>query len=1182
MYFKINQAGYKFVSAINNAQIKKLIKKILLIVLSTFLGTEINAQSIRINEASASNSIYFDEDGDTPDWIEIYNHGSQTISINDWGLSDDVLELDKWIFPNISLAPESYLLLWASSKDRPNISYATTLINQGDNFKYLIPSSEPNTNWMNLDFDDSNWSQGGSGFGYADQDDETIIPYGTVSIYLRKPFNISDLDNLNTLILDIDYDDAFVAYLNGVEVARANINGSPPSYNSGTIQQHEALMYSGGSPERFIITDPNTVLIEGENILTIQAHNISSTSSDFTLIPFLSAIFSSPNGLGITPPEILQLSSSGLHTNFKISSNSETITLSDSSGEIIDQLTVENLPPETSLGVNEDNLDLVIFSETTPGYQNSNNYYTGAVSESVIFSNNSGFLNESINLSLSGNSSGQVIRYTTDASIPTETDLVYSSPIQVVENTTIRARIFQTNYLPSTIFSKSYIFDDIPEIDTVFLTTDPENLFDEESGIYVFGEAGTYDTWVPYFGANFWEDWERPVHISFYDSETNEIQSEFDGGLKIFGGWSRGQNAQRSLALFARGQYGYSKFEESFFEELSYDDFQSLVLRNSGQDWIRSSIKDVTLTSLMRGSGLDFQEHNAVSTYINGEYWGLYNMREKNNEHMLASKHNIDADEITILTNNAEVLEGSNNDYNNLMDYVASIDLSIDANFEYVIERVDLVNYALYQAANVYYNNTDWPGNNIKFWNYPNGKWRWVMYDTDFGFGPWWNPGNFWEDTLSFALEPNGPDWPNPAWSTLLFRKLTTNIGFRNQFINRYADEINTRFLATNIKNHIDLLHNNINSEIPYHYERWDSDPNLATYYRDAMKEFADQRPFYAKEHIKAKFDLPDYHELTITNYDTNEGFVKVNNNLKIQESSWEGDYFETVPVQLKAIPETGYEFSHWGGESNSTDNIIYVNLTEDIEVIPYFSPNDSYDLIVINEINYNSSDDSNADDWIELFNPNPYQIDLSLWQIKDSDDSHEYIIPEGTFIEGEGFIVAVKDTSDYLSIFPDAINYIGNLGFGLGSSGDSVRLFDSDNILQDQVTYTSESPWPNCANDSGYTIELISPELDNSLAENWSCINLNGSPNAPNTEILSVPSNLKSVPVVFPNPTKSMLNITGQAQFYNVAIYNVSGQRLIDKQKVNQVDVSSFPSGVYFIKVNQGSDQFTLKFLKN
>ena len=1150
-------------------------KYLFVIILPILLVTTLSAQTIRINEVSSSNSIYYDEDGDTPDWIEIHNFGSQTISLNNWTLSDDILDLDKWTFPNISLLPEQYLLLWASSKDRPIISYFTTLVNQGEMFQYLIPSSEPDSNWKNLDFDDSSWLQGGSGFGYDDGDDETIIPDGTLSVYLRKPFNISDLQNLNSLILDIDYDDAFVAYINGVEVARENINGSPPAYNSGTIQEHEALMYNGGSPERFVITNPNSILVEGENILSIQGHNISNTSSDFTLIPFLSAIFSSPIQFGTTPPEILGFTSDHLHTNFKISSNSETITLSNSSDEIIDQLTVENLPPDTSLGVYQNNPDLVIYSETTPGYQNSNNYFTGAVVESVVFSNNGGFLSESISLSLSGNSIGQTIRYTTDGRRPTSSDLIYSNPIQISDNSTVRARIYQTNYIPSTTFSKSYVFDDVPEIDTVFLTTDPDNLFDEETGIYVFGEAGTYDTWQPYFGANFWEDWERPVHISYYKSETNEVEAEFDGGIKIFGGWSRGQNPQRSLALFARGQYGYSKFEESFFEELSYDDFQSLVLRNSGQDWTRSSIKDITLTSLMRGSGLDFQEHNAVATYINGEYWGLYNMREKTNEHMLASKHNIDANEITILPG------GDYTDYNSLIDYVASIDLSVEANFEYVKDRVDLVNYALYQAANIYYNNTDWPGNNIKFWNHPNGKWRWIMYDTDFGFGPYWNPGNFWEDTLSFALETNGPDWPNPPWSTLLFRKLTTNIGFRNQFINRYADEMNTRFLADNVKNHINLLHDKIASEIPFHYDRWGENPSLAAYYRDKMKEFADQRPFYAKEHIKAKFDLPDYHKLKIFNFNTSEGFVEVNNNLKIQETTWRGDYFETVPVQLKAVPEAGYEFSHWGGESDSTEEIIYIDLTDLTVVIPYFSAIDSYELIVINEINYSSSDDSNADDWIELFNPNPFEIDLSLWQIKDSDDSHVYVIPDGTFIEGEGFIVAVKDASDYISVFPDAINYIGDLGFGLGSTGDSVRLFNSSNILQDQVTYTSETPWPNCANDTGFTIELREPELDNSLAENWDCINLNGSPNAPNTEVLSVPSNFNSAPVVFPNPTRSILNITGEGPLFNVSIFNVAGQKLIDKQKVNQVNVSTLSPGVYFIKINQNSNEYILKFLK-
>ena len=1150
-------------------------------LLPILLITVVKAQTIRINEVSASNSIFYDEDGDTPDWIELHNFGTQTVSLNNWTLSDDVLEPDKWTFPSMSLAPNQYLLLWASSKDRSNISYATTLVNQGDSFRYLVPFSEPDSNWKNINFNDSSWALGASGFGYDDGDDETVIPNGTLSIYLRISFEMSDLENLNSLILDMDYDDAFVAYINGAEVARANINGTPPTYNSGTIQDHEALMYSGGTPDRFLITNPNNLLIDGENILTIQGHNISNTSSDFTIIPFLSAVFSNPNNLGVLPPEILGLNSDNLHTNFKISSNSETLTLSNAAGIIIDQLTVENLPPDTSYGVSVATNDLVIYSETTPGYQNSNNYFLGAVSSSVIFSNNGGFLSEPLSLSLSGNSSGQVIRYTTDATIPTSTGLLYTTPIQINDNSTIRARIFQTNYLPSPTSSKSYLFDAVPQLDTVFLTTDPENLFNEETGIYVYGEDGTYDTWEPYFGANFWEDWERPVHISFYESDSNEIESEFDAGIKIYGGWSRGQNPQRSLALFARGKYGYSKFEESFFETLNYTDFQSLVLRNSGQDWSRSSIKDITLTSLMRGSGLDFQEHNSVATYINGDYWGLYNMREKNNEHMLASKHNIGADAITILTNDAEVLEGDNSDYNTLIEYVSAVDLSVDTNFEYVSDRIDLTNYALYQAANIYYNNTDWPGNNIKFWNHPNGKWRWIMYDTDFGFGPWWSLGNYWEDTLSFALEANGTDWPNPSWSTLLFRKLTTNIGFRNQFINRYADEMNTRFLADNVKTHIETLYQKIASEVPFHYERWSQDPNAAVYYRDQMKEFADQRPSYAKEHIKSKFNLPNYHAITIINYNTSEGFVKVNNNLKIQEASWNGDYFESVPIQLEAVPEAGYEFSHWGGESNSTQAIISINLTNAAYVIPYFSAVDNHELIVINEINYNSSADFKSNDWIELYNPNAYEVDLSLWKLKDNDDTHVYTIPEGTNIAGEGFVVAVKDAADYTARFPDAVNYIGELGFGLGSSGDSVRLYDSSEILQDQVSYTSESPWPSCANDTGYTLELKDPELDNSIAQNWDCINLNGSPNAPNIEPLSSPTTNKLSPVIFPNPSRSVLNIIGNSPMFEVTVYNVAGQKLMQAKGVNQIEVASLTAGIYFIKINEINSEVTLKFIK-
>jgi hypothetical protein len=400
-----------------------LIYKILsVLLLSTFFTSTLKAQNVRINEVSASNSTFYDEDGDTPDWIELYNSGMQTVSMNDWSLSDNVLDFSKWSFPNISLATNQYLLLWASSKDRANISYATTLVNQGDRFSYLIPFSEPSSNWKNINFDHSNWIQGISGFGYDDGDDATILPNGTLSIYLRISFEMSNLESLSSLILDMDYDDAFVAYINGTEVARANINGNPPAYNSGTLQDHEALMYTGGNPDRFVITNPNNFLIDGENILSIQGHNISNTSSDFTVIPFLSAVFTSPNNLGVIPPEILGLNSDNLHTNFKISSNSETLFLSNANGDIVDQLTVENLPPDTSYGVSVATNDLVIYSETTPGYQNSNNYFLGAVSSSVIFSNNGGFLSEPISLSLSGNLSGQSIRYTTDATVPTITD----------------------------------------------------------------------------------------------------------------------------------------------------------------------------------------------------------------------------------------------------------------------------------------------------------------------------------------------------------------------------------------------------------------------------------------------------------------------------------------------------------------------------------------------------------------------------------------------------------------------------------------------------------------------------------------------------------------------------------------------------------------------------------------
>ena len=937
------------------------------LILSLSFNIALIGQDVRLNEIVSSNSIFYDEDGDTPDWIEIYNYGDEAVNFENWHLSDDINNLKKWSFPNIDINQNNYLLIWSSGKNR-KLYFPRTIIRRNDYFKYIIPKIEPDTNWTSLNFNDVNWGYGQSGFGYSDNDDTTVVPDGTMSVYLRKKFDVENLDDIQSVILDIDYDDAFIAYINGIEIARANINGYPPAFNSEDVNSpHEAEIYRGGVPERFIIKDYNTILNEGENILAIQGHNINSQSSDMTIIPFLSAIFKNPNTQGHKPDKILDLENFQLHTNFKISSNSENIYLTNENGKIVDEILVDGLLPDNSVGYSNLSNKVVNFKITTPGYRNSSQEFLGTVKENVIFSHEGGIKDNELSLELSGKKSGQVIRYTIDGSEPNSSSNIYNEKIKIDKNISIRARIYEEDYIPSEVKSESYILGSNHDIDILMITTDPENLFDDESGIYVFGPPGSYYPNVPFFGANFWEDWEIPGHISFYESGSKK-SAKFNTGIKIFGGWSRGQNGQRSLSFFARGKYGDPNFKHKFFDNLEYNDFQSFVIRNSGQDWLRSSIKDIMLTSLMRGSEIDFQENNPIATYINGDYWGMYNMREKISEHMLASKHNVSANEITILTNNADVLKGNNNQYNQLINFIDNNDLSNLENYQYVSSQIDINQYTLYQASNIYFNNTDWPGNNIKFWKHPETKWRWIMYDTDFGFGPWWNVNNYRENTLSFSLENNGGDWPNPPWSTLLFRKLIMNNSFKNQFINRYADELNTRFKPQNVVNHIKEVYSSVEPEIIHHFERWKNDPSVGynindikshvNHYINNMIIFARNRHSIARSHIMSQFNIQNFHSVTIENENLNYGHVKINENIDIKTDGWSGQYFENIPIEIRAIPKSGFEFSHWSGDLSSENEVINLSLTEDLNIKANFNytgplnvyPNPSKDLVYIVE----------------------------------------------------------------------------------------------------------------------------------------------------------------------------------------------------------------------------------------
>jgi hypothetical protein len=1159
------------------------------------ISSNVFCQDIRINEVVASNSIIYDEDGDTPDWIELYNYGSTPISLINWSFSDVYENDNPWTFPNITLAEDEYMLIWASNKNRGQLTFPRTLINQGDTFNYITPNSSVPDIWTGINYNDNSWLEGSSGFGYSDGDDATILGNGTISVFIRKDFNISNIDDIVGLVLDIDYDDGFVAYINGNEIARANINGSPPAYNATTNTDHEAQMYSGGSPDRFVIDNFENILIQGANTLSIQAHNVSENSSDLTIIPFLTAMFSSDSSEGVEPPAILQFSSNNtLHTDFKISTSGETIFLRNSAGNLVDSVSFENLQSDISIGVSSSSDELVYFQTPTPNQENDNNEFAGLVSSTIEFSHDGGAVNNTINLTLSGIEDGEYIRYTLDSTEPDYTSNFYSNPFDINSTTIVRAKIFKNNYISGYSDSRSYLFDVNHEIPFVSIVSDPYNLFDNDYGIYELGDDA--DSGFPYFGANFWEDWERPSHFSFYNLQ-GELEVGFNAGIKIFGGYSRG-NTQKSFTFFARGQYGLSEFNYPFFSELNYSKFQSFTLRNSGNDWLKSQIKDAAVTSLMFGTDLEYQSHQSVASYINGDYWGLYKIREKVNEHFLASKANVDPSEIDILTNNAEIVHGTNEDYLNLKYFISENSLTIAANYEYVKSQIDIDNFIINNVIQIYGDNQDWPGNNNKFWKSDGGKWRWILYDLDFSFaGEWWAwdvNNHFLRNTLHFVLSGNQTNWANAPWATFMLRNLIQNTEFRNKFVNRYADEMNSRFLPTDVVQHFNDIYEVILDEIPDHMERWNSNDNPYNYV-ELMNNFAVNRPEHAKEHILEELDLPEYHEIKIENSTPGYGFIRLNNNLKIQELVWSGDYFEEVPILLKAIPEFGYAFSHWSGALDSIEEVITLDVNQVLEIEAHFVEDQTpTDLnIVINEINYKSSDDFNSDDWIELYNPNDYSIDISNWIFTDDNDANTYVFPENTIILEESYLVVIKDIGDFSELFPSISNYIGEFDFGLSSSSDAIRIFNSEMVIQDEVYYTTSSPWPETGNGDGYTLELISPSLDNSLPESWTNFNEFGSPNEINSPTANIFNIEEIKAVLWPNPVDGNLNITLNIDYitnYTIDIYDIRGVKIhsifkndlsLGSHNIN-TNVDYLSSGIYFVKISGANGQNkNIKFIK-
>jgi hypothetical protein len=880
--------------------------------LSTIFITPGYTQGLVINEIMAANSrTILDEDGTSADWIELYNAGASTINLEGYGLTDKPGNPLKWTLPALNLAPQQILLIFASGKDRGRNLNWQTVINWGDTWRYQVMTATPSSNWKTTTYNDTEWDEGASGFGYGDDDDATLVNQVT-SVFIRKSFTLNDPNDVEKLVLHIDYDDSFVAYLNNTEIARANI-GSPGMiipFDQFADDNHEALIYQGNQPEKFYIDHPETILKTGRNVLAIQVHNVSATSSDMTAIPFLTLGFK--NSQAMYTQGVAELIADDfhnvLHTNFKINADKETIVLSNPAGDSLDGFAVENMPSDVSYGRHPDGAgDWYVFSEPTPGSPN-NTPAAQNFADAPVFSLAGGYYNHSFSVKLSKDFAPGNIYYTTDGSEPSETSSGYTGPISVNQTTVLRARTIAPDYIPSPIVTHSYILNEDFTLPVISLVTDPDNLWDYNTGIYVEGPNAEPNN--PHYGANYWQDWEKPVHVEFFDTD-GILAFSLDAGVKIFGGWSRA-HAQKSLSIFARAEYGTKDIDYQIFPSKPVNQFKSFILRNSGNDWPSTLFRDALMQGLVKNCNLETMAYRPAIIYLNGEYWGIQNIREKLNEDFLAANCDIDPDNVDILENNGAVVEGDAGHYQNMLNYIGQHNMQLSATYDSVQSMMDVNNFIDYQIAEIYFDNTDWPGNNLKYWRprVPGGKWRWLIYDTDFGFNLY-GSRNYTNNTLAFALEPNGPGWPNPPWATLLFRKLVENPQFKMDFINRFADFLNTIFRPDRVADTIAEFEDGIAAEIPRHNQRWNGRLSNWLGNIEQLYSFAGNRPEYVYRHIQWQFNLPGTKELNLVVQPANSGKIKINSQIYANSPAYPV-YFSGNPVLATAIPNKGYRFKGW------------------------------------------------------------------------------------------------------------------------------------------------------------------------------------------------------------------------------------------------------------------------------
>lgn len=713
-----------------------------------------------------------------------------------------------------------------------------------------------------------------------------------------------------------------------------------------------------------------------------------------------------------TMPEI-----SGAYTaSFGLSTSGETVILTSPDSTLCDSVDFPALASDQSYGRIPDGSDTFALMNMSPQSANKESDMLKKDVEEPVFSQEGGFYDSGFDLNITV-PNGTKVYYTTDGSVPTADSTPYTSPIAISDISS------QPNYLsartdirggtvtaPTEPVDKAMIINAVAidengnVSDTVSgayfigygsrasyyqnhkiisLTTDEDNLFDHDKGIYVLGAEyerwrnssdynAMYQEWqIPGNFSLKGREWERPAMIQIY--EDGQLAHTQNIGIRIHGGASR-SHQQKSFNIYARTDYGASKFDFNLFDgELRSEytgkkikEFDSFMIRNGGNDASATRFRDKLNQSLVADRDMLSQAMEPCIVFINGEFWGHYEITEKLSDDYVESHYGIDKNDVCLIKN-GELEEGTESDFaewESLQNWFNSNDLSQDSNYDQLCEKVDMQSFIDYMCAEIYFANMDFSPNNTAIWKstsiYPDnewgdGKWRFILFDTEYSTGLYGNFGaTASHNTFNMVLQ-------NQGFFSELFKNAMKNETFKRQFATTFMDMANENFNIDKVNAAIEALteeYHEMTVDTLDRFEPKDVQQNgnngwgggwgggfggqtqdnesVFTTEVEAVKTFYNDRNRNVTEQLRNSCGLTGNKVNITLNNDSAKGTVILNTiTPTFKDNKWTGAYFTDYPVTLTAKAQAGYAFSHWETSDGKTINspTAEITLTSDMTV---------------------------------------------------------------------------------------------------------------------------------------------------------------------------------------------------------------------------------------------------------